>query len=205
MNARSIYKRLMRNRAHVIWGRRAFLTVRIPRGVYPERPKFEPPGEPDEFRTAWLLPDGRLLQIHDLSCGRPPDAEDGPAYFLEEKYGAFRWYEVVYHSRNGEERIQEFAPYEEGLALVTAYKGINDWEDKYLHGHTDPEIPVLQALLGAANAAKTTYASMGDKYVYLTYSVKSSYRDRCRRFSSDLSRALKFCKAAGVDVQVRRG
>jgi hypothetical protein len=219
MNARSIHKRLMRGHTRTFFGRRAFITVRIPREVFPPVPKFDPPGKPMMWGAAWRLPDGRILAIHDTSAGREPKPEEGKHFYFLRREGEhyWQWFEATVHTPAARHTpaspalppeprpVPTSLPYDEGLALVTAYKARKEWGDKYLRGMEYCEIPVLQELFDAANAAKTTYSQMTERYVYLTYSVKTAYPKRANRFCGDLSRALLACKHLGVEVRVCKG
>lgn len=99
MNGRTIKRRLMENRANVMWGRRAFVTARLPLSVLPE-PVPERPGPSDlldpgagweeGFAYNWFrkVPhgDGTVLhEVYDVSKSyinfdprKNSDEDDGP-------------------------------------------------------------------------------------------------------------------------------
>lgn len=220
MKAKAVKKILMRHRSRVLWGSRAFITVRFPLSLIPEP---LPPRANEEHNLGismglegyWKRQEEEntvLTVIAQISSGRDPSdrKSETPVYHLRETDYGYEWWEI-------EERVfkggLDVEPYRVNLiavrpgpeAVMNAYRARKLWREKYLQGHEgETGIPVLDGFLGAANWAKTTYQHVDEKngQVFITYSVKWFYPNRKLRFSSDLARAMRAAKAAGVPARI---
>ena len=205
MNGRTIKKRLMKGRLRTFWGKRAFVTVRLPATlVPPEPPKSGPPGA-HEKGSGWeelaggtwvretTQPDGSVLhEVWDI----------GHIYG-----GGEDWWEGITRTQtvppggslNTEAWVTEDLPDEE----IEKHVAYEEWRAKWLIGmEGSTGQPVLDAFHLAANAAKTTYPEIGNGFIYITYSVKWFYPWTKHRFCADLHRAFDVARKAGVPARL---
>lgn len=214
-NARTIRKVLLRNCAHVIWGRRAFITVRLPLSVIPPIPSLDYAaswGDPSGFEGSWETPgpdETRLItRISSLTSMRAPEGNNNVHFLETEEHGEHKCYIWWEGARYRMSQNYKLIPDSEELlpeSVVGAHRDYVRWCSKYLHGTDGPTgNPVMDAFLAASNHAKTHYANINGSFLYLTYSVKPMYPDRPRRFACDLKRAFRIATKHGVDARLLR-
>lgn len=222
-NGRTLYKVLMKGRGIVFWGRRAFLTVRIPACVLPV------PRPPIDYCKGWGVEimdgmwekhrgDGAVehRSISRLSSGDDPRtfANKEPAiihHLTSEIVGGwtiYRWWEGtlrIVHNEGTDEEVVERSnlPAED----ITAHQTVCEWRERYMDGTREAVRGiVLDAFLNATQRAKTHYAHLSEdgRFITFTYSVKWFYHGRTRRFCSDLARAFRIATNNGIDVKLMR-
>lgn len=204
MNGRTIHKILMKSRTQSLWGRRAYIRVRLPLSAVP----VSAPSR--DYCADWGVEDGvgywsktvdGVQEVRDIAkwSGRkdlvPADAR------VVTVYPAYStWLEGTVW--RGGEIVGEIDP-----VAVLAHRDWMAWHDNYLLGMgTVNRGPVLEAFIRAARYAKTHYVVIDGDGSYITYSVKwgKHLNVNTRRFSADLRRALNVAKAHNVPVKVTR-
>lgn len=216
MNAKTIKKLLMRSRVKNLWGRRAYLTVRVPTKALVSTPRPSPVEFPG-FKPSTLLeghwegPEESVIYISHLFSGTNPAlrSKDGePVYFpvlehrseyLDEDTGEFKvseswsWWTGMKVQGDTREALTE--------AQVASYKAFREWFDAL---HTYDQNPLRDAFLGAGEQAKSmSFATdASGETLFLTYGVKWFYPARKLVFSSALAKAMKQAKSMGVPVRV---
>lgn len=220
-NGRTLYKVLMKGRRNSFWGRRAFLTVRLPLSILPV------PCPSKDYAKGWgeEVADGHWrtesedggVCIHNISevssTSNPKDLfseeELEQIHYITSRneygYESFSWWEGEKSILDGSGQIVETEPLP--IEAIDAHRAWVFWANSYLHGENDVERgPALEAFLQASHRAKTHYASFSEdgKYLYFTYSVKPFLRERTKRFCSDLKRAFEVAHAHGIDAKLSR-
>lgn len=223
-NGRTLYKVLMKGRQSVFWGRRAFLTVRLPASVIPvPRPPIDYCKDwGEDLGNIWVkdLGDGveEVRHLGEISSGGDPrvdrDEDAAEIHFLTEEkegvYTLFSWWEgTLTVVRPAESDTEEPTRETSDLSVeaITAHKALRDWNAMYMDGTVGAERGVvLDAFLAASNAAKTHYTAMSEdgQLLYITYSVKWFYKSRARRFCADLKRAFRAAAENNVNAKLIR-
>lgn len=139
MNARSVYRILMRNRHDILWGARAFISVAIPIEALPEPfPSFAPPNTVELYSGTWLeeTPDGCRLWSVDNLFGSAEDVPTDAAWVRTYGEGRAEWVHGAvtrYASPQPERETvlgEEVMPEE----MVMAHLACEDWIDRWVHG-----------------------------------------------------------------------
>lgn len=228
MNGRAIRKRLMRCRARTLFGKRAFLRVRVPLTIYPEPSPTIPsfPGE-EVYGGCWLLEreDGSqdAVVISNPSSGTNPHTLDGPEMprFVEKKPDYWQWWTGWKHTvpagATPEETRECFNRGEDlPIEVIERYRRVSGWESTFIHGlpqapyethdgwANDDRWAVASALLDAGDHAKAVYPDANGKFMTLTFSVKWKYPQRVRRFSAAIHRVFDLARKQGVGIKVLR-
>lgn len=213
-NGRTIYKVLMKGRATVFWGRRAYITVRLPTSVFPvPRPSVNYCKDWGEqiFSGTWstrVSPE--VMEYRDIcrsSSYTPPESAKTGIHFLEVNDSYYSWWEGTLTRVHGTKGASDWLVETLPESVIAQHRAVDDWDERYLTGNTEAERgPVLDAFLTAANWAKTHYTALTPEFLYITYSVKWFYHNRAHRFCGDLKRAFRVATAYGVDARlIRRG
>ena len=226
MNTRSIYKRLVRNNVRTDWGKRAFLTVRLPLSVLPsDPPAYKCPYTKEEGweedylgmwrrsraredglrveEAVWVMRHGSTNSVDEIREEFPHaivvgGQDNGWAhYYLADK-------SVTTIDTDGNRTFERYPLKEPWVQDLVDYL---EWKFRVFMPKEGVECSrhaVLEDLLDGEVAAyfKTYYVRLSDTHIYIQYSVKSTYHSRMRRFSAALSRAMDLAKKAHVDVKV---
>jgi len=156
MNARTIYKQLMKNRRVSFWGPRAFVTVSFPLRVIPEPvPVFDTPEKegwtPAGFGGQWESDKKDDKNYHIVNIwkfsGGVPEGEARQYVVIEHEE------EATWTEKNGEVSTYMSGSWWEGtegdivdgkrddasfvylpLEVIQAYAAREKWEDHWLHG-----------------------------------------------------------------------
>lgn len=215
MNSKTAKKLLMKGRATSIWGKRAYLTVRLPVAVVPT-PKPESLTFEGLLRGSggsWHTEDySDVINIGKWSMGADPRKQANrnpwePIYFAHKEYegddGYQHWsywtgarHRQVGTDENGQP-IHERTPIDE--AAVARHKAYQEWHDRL---HEYGQHPLLDTLLSAGEAAKSTYFSVEGENLLVTFGVKWFHPNRKLRFASGLSRAFRLAKRSGIPIRV---
>lgn len=139
MNARSVYRKLMRNRHDVLWGARAFVSVAIPIEALPEPfPAFAPPNTVELYSGAWLeeTPDGCRLWSVDSLIGSVEDVPADAAWARRSGSGSAEWVQgtVIRYSTPQPERDAILGEEPMPTDMVMAHLACEDWIDRWVHG-----------------------------------------------------------------------
>lgn len=219
MNARAIKKRLMRGRANVFWGKRAYLSVRMPRsvvdGIIPTEPCPEGFTPDPEWEGTWVTPDGlESIRVCKSGTGVKPDPEDeelfGPhetvASVEETPHGTW---DIWSGSRTRKVMLPDGSDYEwepsdskVSADFILAYKAYSEWKER-LYG--EDLSPLVTAFNEAGYSAKSTHWKIEPDGLVVRYGVKWFYAYRKFRFCTDLSKAVTAARLAGKKVKLLRG
>ena len=196
-NGRTIRKLLMRNRHVVIWGQRAYLTIKIPHAFFDEPPLlFEPPpGEEDVLKHVWKRQENGLtvhVSISKIGGGTDPrtvEKERIPHFPQQTEYYGWEWWEGVEYAldKDGNVLWRRDCPVE----WVENVKREEDWIQHHIY--------LSDSLSDVVNAAKSTDCSFTKTHVVLTFGMKWFYPDEKLRFCSALRR---LCKCSDVKIKV---
>lgn len=216
MNGKTAKKLLMRGRTKSFWGRRAYLTVRLPLSLVPT-PCPEPvtfAGLSAEGDGTWMNEDTtEIVHAYKASIGTDPRKlarmAHEPVYFATKEYdgddGYEHWtfwtgthYRTIGTLADGR-GIHEKTPIDE--ATVARHKAYVEWHDRLHHTGLNP---VLDAFVEAGDSAKATYFEVEGDNLLVTYGVKYFYPNRKRRFAAKLARAFRTAKALGIQVRALR-
>lgn len=220
MNGKTARKLLMRGRSRNFWGRRAYLTVRVPVSLVPtpmpEPVRFEGFRE-GPFAGSWKsLDDSEYITISRVATGRDPhDTTFGymrpwqPVYFANRDhvgavgadYESWSYWTGTRTKTVGtdvnEEPLQERSALDE--RTVGLHKAHQEWLDRLqlegLH-------PVLDALVISGYAAKSVHYEVKGQNILVTFGVKWFYPDTKLRFASGLGRAFRLAKRMGIPIRV---
>lgn len=225
-NGRTLHKVLMKGRQRVIWGSRAFLTVRLPATVLPiPRPSIDYCREWGEELGDGLwekdLGDGtkEIRRIVRWTGGTLPESDsDEPTatvhFLVEEKsewsdYTTFSWWEGTRHVVRDapDDRYEKIEDKELSVEDIAAHRALHQWHAACF-GYGAKNGTVLDAFLFAAGFAKTHYTAFSpdDRYLYLTFSVKWYQHRGARRFCAELKRAFRYAAEKNIDAKLcRRG
>lgn len=213
MKAKAIKKRLMRSRTRNFWGRRAYLTVRLPRdlvGPTPPLPSF--PGLIYAGDGVWHREGdkdfiGERIHIDQWHMSKCPNNEDrepwNRALFVRNVdrtslWSAWTGFRVMPEQVGDETTFVREAVSEDDVRLFSEHKR---WQDSL---HERGHHLALDAVLNADFNAKAAYVNAKDDGVYVTFSVKWFYADRKLGFASDLAAAFRKLDAIGVPYRVMR-
>jgi hypothetical protein len=210
MNGKTAKKLLMRGRAHGFWGRRAYLTVRLPLSIVsppPPAPVFPGLAPSPYLDGLWLSPDeSEHVSIEQLFCGADPSAFQHkpwePVYFAERErpdpaHGGWSFWTGHRGRKVGDGVEHEPLP----MDIVAMHRARDAWQRAlYRYGQND----VLDAFLATGEWAKSMDWAVDGEHLLVMYGVKWFYPERKRRFAALLSRAMKTAKRAGVAARVLR-
>lgn len=218
MNARAVKKYLMRGRQNGFWGRRAYLTVRLPHsvltGVLPSVPTLEGFRADPNWTGSWVSEDGsEAIRISRGSTGVRPDPSD-PEFFApnetvatieEDRWGSWQIWSGSRSRRvtlkNGEEDWEDSTE-KVPVEFILAYRKYAEFIESL---HEYGVNPVMDAFNEAGNSAKSTHWEVDDKGVGVTYGVKWFYAARKYRFCTDLAKALRLAHKEGKQGVIVRG
>lgn len=212
-NGRTIYKVMIKNRARVFWGARAFVVVRLPRSLLPDPPpQLERPewGERDALGS-WVRtrPDG-ATEIRSISCLMSSRAPED-ALFVQVKDddpedGWVEWWEGRSDVFQGELKPENMRPGEPIAAEdVATERNYREWCRQFVDWQGEADLhPVIEAFAEAGGWAQTHYGRLTDRHLYVLYSVKACYPDRMRKVAAGLKRAFRVARAHGVDAKLMR-
>lgn len=228
-NARTIRKRLMRNRQSVCWGERAFCTVRLPLSIYPPMPTGPDLARPEDgwMRSKYedcmwereiTLDDEskeiEILSFYMMSCSHDPRIREDEIlerHVQQRSHGWFSWWRGV--RRTASCSRSEAVPPEQVDKFIalrayqrTWFVGLQDLDNEAVGSLSGVEIEVIRAFLAANFWAQAHYTQVVGPYVYITYAVKwSSYPHRVRRFSAELRQAFEVARKHGVKAKLCKG
>lgn len=223
MNGRAVKKHLMKNRINSIFGRRAYLALRLPLDVFPDVPDFDPIrlglGEKHDFLGgAFVRRDDNglyhLSEIQEVHSGGDPRKRHGPEdptpFFVEEDSCGYQWWEAtveVYDKDpNDFSVIKEniLDTYELPEDIVKAYKNINDWKDRYLglaikqQEEVLRRCPYFERLFCAVGEAKSSSLHIENGYAYYIFGVKYFHFEERDGFCANIGQATKEIPGARV-------
>lgn len=228
MKAKAVKKLLMRGRHRSFWGRRAYITARLPidkLGIPPVPPK------PDFGKSngwgGWTREEGGLTiltQVSKVSCGGPPDEKENvltgglqhDQWELREyddngnvigttTQHDYHWFELTVRVYRGETDPENLVETRAGdREQFEAYLKYREWMDKYGQGDSETESAILNNFLGTRRWAKTTYPAVDVRRneLHITYSVKWFNPNTKLRFCRDLAYSVREAKKAGADVRI---
>ena len=216
MNARAIKKKLMRSRSRVLWGQRAYLTVRLPLSVLPSQPPslpFIPEGwKRGYLQGCWEAPDGAESIHINHWTGAVPTWQEGDApqerpYFVEydaedDTHHHWTGHRCVRAGQDEKGRpVYDFFPLD--VALIAQQKARVEWE-RTLWERPVGNGPVIDAMNKVGNCAKSTRWNVEDDCVTVEFGVKWFYPYWKFGFCRALSKALKLARRLGVKAEIVR-
>lgn len=256
MNARALKRRLMKGMMPTFWGRRAFLTVRIPVAVFSDipsdyptpatlAPSLQSTAEERGWRENFLGHWSRVMRISELTpeerselspaegdewvherwsiylnSGPDPrvtfqgELPDRHVSFLcscpvnsGNVISTYTWWEGAYRVETTSEQhtpLTCFKGEEYWISpeIIDQFIARNKWESANFYGHEGPTTSLVDCFLSAGAAAQAVHARPGSNFVYITYSVMSSYRSQKLRFCAAMKKALKVSRKHGHTVTI---
>ena len=208
MNGKTAKKCLMRGRTTSWWGRRAYLTVRVPVSLVPTPMpapvRFEGfragpfPGLWESLAGSETITISRVMVGHDPNVGAILPWQ--PVYFANRAPTVRAAYEVwSYWTGTRIEDAREYTALDE--ATVGRHKAHQEWLDRLqlegLH-------PVLDALVFAGSEAKSVHFEVKGHDIFVTFGVKWFYPDTKLRFAANLGKAFRVAKRIGIPIRAIR-
>lgn len=195
---------------NVFWGRRSYVSVRIPLKNLAHQPppwSDEKLGKLSGFVGCWERRTGKKLvvtSINSVSSSRLPTSRAVLPRLICE--GVWSWYEGDVRTFRGtlkRENLVSVKPLP--VRVVKAFAERQEWEKRYT-GFYDSGDERFVPFCEPANYAKTSYVAIKGKgtkrYLLLTYSVKPMSPDRVDDFCCTLARALLKSEQNGLGAKL---
>jgi hypothetical protein len=206
MNARAIKKHLMGGRASTFFGRRAYISVRLPVSLLgTQPPQFTPEGfKEGTFKGEWENEDESVaVIITKVHSGRDPaegkySTHERPLFIEDDGYGGWSFWSGYFARRVDDKMVYEPVPDE----WVAQHRTYSEWADSL---HCYGNHPLLDAFLSAGESAKTTDFQLTNKWLDIVFGVKWFYPGRKLRFCRDLSGAIRLARKENISVRLLRG
>jgi len=216
MNTRTLWKRLRRAKHETLWGERISVDIRFPepQSVLAALPPPFPKIPPDLVQGCFwgnyhgIEDDGkegvytRMVRIEQRDGATPTSDFVVPGTLTEDEIvdgvQLYKWYEVVETNIVDDRYVDKAYPIEPWVLQDIA---LYEWSNKTYY---DEEHAVLKRVQGIhdLSSKKSVYIDLSGG-VHFVFCAKTYSREHMMRFCKAVSRAVRFAKRQGVEVQVK--
>jgi len=203
-SSKTINKLLLRNKGSYLFGKRAWLRIRVAPEAFPvPRPPRLIGLTPEEYEGDYKTKDGGNIEFGVL-WGHFHHIEEDNAFHVEQDInGVCRWWEIKPTGPEGE--VLEIT--DQHKEWLEAHIARYDWEQKWIHMCVPMDVPFsLAPYYDAVNYSKTTNFQEDDDGTYLIdFVVKWFYPERRKGFCSSLAKWTKRLSRDGIKFRIFKG